>query len=478
MLIALLCGGLMPFAYAPYDQSWLAIVALAGWAWLLRCDHPFRISFAFGFGWFGFGAWWLADTFHLYGHLPWLAAYGIVALVGVVLGLFPALWGWAAHRLAPRPAWLLLTLPLLGIIEEWLRGHIFTGLPWTAIGNLILDTPAVGWGAVLGVYGVTLFPVLLATGAALSFDRQASPYGSGMLLLVVIAGLLAPAPYTADGPERTALLVQPDIPQDQKWDRAFLEESMQRLERLSAHNLADTDLIVWPEAAVPFFLSRAPQWDARLKRQMKSWQRPVLFGGLRLVGGPNERAAQNGLFLQRTDGERPFVGKHHLVPFGEYVPEWLPFVRKLVPDIGDFLPASDSGVLNENGTTYGALICYESIFPEQARARVANGANVLVVVTNDAWYGKSPAAWQHLQAARMRAVENGRYVLRAANTGVSAIIAPNGAITATAPWWTQTVVRGTYRSSDQITPYQRWGDLPALLLTGLALLALVGRSRE
>ena len=118
-----------------------------------------------------------------------------------------------------------------------------------------------------------------------------------------------------------------------------------------------------------------------------------------------------------------------------------------------------------------SLICYESIFPEEARARVEQGAQVLVVVTNDAWYGRSPAAWQHLQAARVRAIETGRYLLRAANTGVSAIIAPDGSITATAPWWTQSVVKGTYRLSDVVTPYQKWGDLPSLIVAFILLLA-------
>jgi len=218
------------------------------------------------------------------------------------------------------------------------------------------------------------------------------------------------------------------------------------------------------------------------------WNRPLLFGGLKVTGGgeadvPAARTptAQNGLFLQMpAGGERSFTGKHHLVPFGEYVPSWLPWVKKLVPNIADFEQSTSGGVLSADETIFGSLICYESIFPEEARDRVAEGAEVLVVVTNDAWYGKSPAAWQHLQAARVRAVETGRYVLRAANTGISVIITPDGSITATAPWWTQAVVKGTYRLSNRVTLYQQWGDVIALLLAGALLLigALWGVNRS
>ncbi|MFQ5345688.1 MAG: apolipoprotein N-acyltransferase, partial [Mariprofundus sp.] len=136
----------------------------------------------------------------------------------------------------------------------------------------------------------------------------------------------------------------------------------------------------------------------------------------------------------------------------------------------DFRPAGDSGVIQARGIAYGSLICYESLFPEEARARVLHGAEVLVNVTNDAWYGTTPAAWQHFQAARMRAVETGRFVLRAANTGVTAIIQPDGVVRGISPWWTQTVLSGNYRLSNTQTGYVRWGDWP--LLACLIMLAV------
>lgn len=477
IILALLCGGAMQFTFSPFDLNWLAIISMAIWTWLLiKDDHPFLISYAFGFGWFGFGSWWLADTFHLYGGLPYSLAYACVMLVGLVLGLLPALWGWLTVQLAgrhARHAAIIFIFPAMAVLTEWLRGHLFTGLPWTSLGNLLLDTPAIGWASVVGVYGAALLPALIAVSLAGFLHRRMSTTAvlalAGALLLV----WFTPPTVIMEGESKTASLIQANIPQDVKWDRAFLEETMRRYDTLSTSAAGGSDLLIWPEAAIPFFLSRAPGWDRWLNNRVTLWNRPLLFGGLKITGdeAADVPAAQNGLFLQMPAQEnRSFTGKHHLVPFGEYVPSWLPWLKKLVPNIADFEPATHGGMLTDGTTKFGSLICYESIFPEEARARVADGAEVLVVVTNDAWYGQSPAAWQHLQAARVRAVETGRYVLRAANTGVSAIITPDGTITATAPWWTQAIVKGTYRTSRVTTFYQQWGDLPILILAGITLL--------
>ena len=473
---AFACGAAMPFAYAPYDMKWLALVALTGWVLLLLFGRPWATGYAFGLGWFGLGAWWLAPTLHTFGPLPWIWAGLAVACVGAALAVFPALLAWSAQTLAyGQRGRMLMLLPLLAVAEEWLRGNLFTGLPWTPLGSLLLDTPAIGWAAIAGVYGATLLPVGLAVAlAALLAGVGLSRTALAALGVLLLAGFFAPQPYQAEGEAHRVALVQANIPQILKWDADFLNDTMARYARLSDEAAQHSDIIIWPEAAVPLFLEGAPQWREWLLEHMQGWDRQLLFGGLKLAGqatgaedarqGLDGRGAHNGLFLFTPgESELQFVGKKHLVPFGEYVPAWIPFLHKLVPGIADFRPTADAGVLQPDGGRFGSLVCYEAIFPEQARQR-AQTASVLINVTNDAWYGESPATWQHMQAARMRAVETGRYLLRAANTGVSAIIAPDGRVVNSMPWFEQGVVYGEYRDATQQTPYLRGGDLWLLLL--------------
>ncbi len=471
---AFLLGNLMPFAFSPYNYKWLSVLALAGWILVFMRGKPFMAGWAFGLGWFGVGAWWLALTFHTFGPLAWPWAVLATALVGSVLGLFPALLAWGSYKLARFSPRMLVVFPILTVGEEWLRGHLFTGLPWTPLGSLLLDTPAIGWAAIAGVYGAALLPALLAV--SLVFMLQFKYYRWG-LVGAVVAGIclfVAPEPYRANGAIHRVALIQANIPQKLKWNADFLNETMHRYVRLSGQVAKQSDLIIWPEAAVPLFLARAPEWKSWLLQRMRAWNTPVLFGGLKLDGGGRlaQRIAHNGLYLFQPGVKTlQFVGKRHLVPFGEYVPSWIPFLHALVPNIANFRPSRDSGVLQGAHERYGSLVCYEAIFPREARQR-ANTASVLVNVTNDAWYGHTPATWQDLQAARMRAVETGRYLLRAANTGVSAIVAPDGSIEQTIPWFTQGSVLGKYRDSDVQTPYQRWGDLPLLLLAVPLLLTV------
>lgn len=465
LLLSLLCGTAMPFAFSPYDFKWIAPIALAIWLASLLRGQAFRMGLAFGFAWFGLGSWWLADTLHTFAPMPYALALTVMLPMGFVMGLFPAIWAWLCVRFQHRVP-ILYLFPVLAVLVEWLRGFVFTGLPWTSLGTLILDTPAVGWALWLGVYGAAFIPALLACCVyflVMWFQRGGTKWrieAYCVLAFACVILLATPAVHEPDGKTYRAALVQPNIAQDQKWDAAFLEESLQRLITLSAQHAEAVDVIVWPESAVPFYPKAAPSWDAWLRLEMKAWQTPVIFGGLRQL---NE-ISFNGVYLQQSGVvERPFVGKQHLVPFGEYVPSWVPFLKKMVQTIGNFQPYDGSFLLQNNGIIYGPLICYESLFPELTRSRVLAGAQVLVNVTNDAWYGDSPAAWQHLQAMRMRAVESGRYVLRAANTGVTGVIHPDGTMQHV-PWLREDVFVGEFKLSSHITPYQRCGNWLLLLL--------------
>ncbi|MDQ6964600.1 MAG: apolipoprotein N-acyltransferase [Mariprofundales bacterium] len=475
---ALLAGAALPFAFAPYYWWPVAVVSLAVWVGLLapsRTHHsaPFSISLSFGCGWFITGSWWLAATFHHYGHLPWLAAIAFQLLIGTLLALYPALLGWSVARLAGRsPLLLMLLFSPLTLLEEWIRGHLFTGLPWVALGNLMVDTPWIGWGSTVGGLGLSLVAPMLAAALWGITQTRLRRSAATILLCCVVLAITAPTTTTPHQPRLHVALIQPNIAQDQKWSSSYLLSTMQQLRELSLASAPQADLIVWPEAATPFFLSTASGWYQWLTEQVAAWQTPLLFGGLK---EREDGSAANGAWLLTDQSVTlpPFVGKHHLVPFGEYVPSWIPWLHKLVPDIGEFRPSHDSGTLTlSREIKIGVLICYESIFADEMRARIQGGATLLTVLTNDAWYDRSPAAWQHLQAAQMRAVESRRFVLRAANTGISAVIAPDGTIRDTIEWWQQGALNSTVTAINTITPYCRYGDWPILLLVILYTVAL------
>ncbi len=478
IVLAFVLGACMPWGFSPYHWVILPIVAMAAWMGLAG-KEPVRIGYVFGLGWFVTGAWWLAPTVHQYGGLPWYLAALVVCLVGAVLAVFPALWMGLSQRLLHAlryPSAACIVYPMMVMPVEWLRGHVLTGLPWDSLGNLVVDTPAVGWLSVLGVYGAACLPVAVASclGALCVREHRRMGMMVGAFWLAVLAA--TPNISMPQSPILHAALVQPNIAQEHKWNADFLASTMHTLTRLSAAKAQQADVIIWSEAAVPFYFEDNAAWKTWLQQQMASWHTPVVFGSIKYF--PEDNTSQNGLYLFTPQhGFAGFVGKHHLVPFGEYVPAWLPWLHTLVPDIGDFREARDAGILRFGGHVVGSLICYESIFPEEARARVQQGANVLVVVTNDAWYGTSPAAWQHLQAARVRAVEEGRFVLRAANTGVSAVIAPDGRVLETMPWWTEATLLGSYQLMQRQTWYQRWGDMGMLELWGFGALVLLGLYR-
>jgi len=478
-LLALFFGAAMPFAFAPYDIWWLAPIALTGWLLLLlECPEQWlKLGLTFGFGWFGLGAWWLADTLQIYGHLPYVLGLLSITVLGLIMSLFFVAWAWLLQKVLQHKVQALWLFPALGVLEEWIRSFLFTGLPWTALANLSVNTPLASWISIVGSYGETFIILFASASLALLFYSNTRKYALAASSVCILLWFFSPNIPIPKHLSRTAALIQPNIPQDKKWDTNFLNHTMQTLTSLSAQaaNTQKLDLIIWPEAAVPFYLSRAPSWNNWLTAQMRSWQTPVIFGGIKLLASGK---SQNGLFLENGESTRQFVGKHHLVPFGEYVPSWLPWLGKLVPDIGDFEPATDQGILNLGKQNIGSVICYESIFADEVRQRIQQGANVLVVVTNDAWYDTSPAAWQHLQASQIRAIESGRYILRATNTGVSAIIAPNGSIQNTIPWWQEGIVIGHYQPLSHITLYQQWGDAPILTLVFFLLILGVYQSRR
>lgn len=471
--------------------AWVGLVPLL----LVMARRPFRSGFLAGLVFFSLVLYWLNVVMVTYGGLhPLLSAFAWL-LLSAYLALYFAAATWGACRLRTRLDMpLYLTLPVLWVGLEFLRGWLFSGFPWALLGY-----SQQGWlttiqsADLFGVYGISFLLVLVnaTLGEALLRCRiggwRALPWS---MLLACLALIVANSAYgfwrLGDDPERRTrtldvALVQGNIDQAVKWDPAFQDSTIATYRRLSLQAVAQSprQLLIWPESATPFYF----QDDNPLSEQVRQISRDsgagLLFGSPAFEKVGSRFNFLNSAFLLGPDAR--LLGrsdKVHLVPFGEYVPlgRYLPFVHMLVQGVGDFSPGTITP-LPLNGGRFGVLVCYEGIFPELAREHVRQGADLLVNITNDAWYGRTSAPYQHLSMARFRAIENRIWLARAANTGISAFITPSGAIRGSTPIFETTFSNGTVGLGANPTLYGRIGDLPAILCLAVGILWLA-RTRE
>ena len=464
-VMALFCGATSPLGFSPYHWYGLPILTISLLFWLWRKDpaHAGRYGWLFGFGWFASGTSWLYVTLHDYGHLsPWLSVL-LIAAFAAYLALFPALTGWLSSRFRLTSP---LQLAALWALTEWIRSWLFTGFPWLMLGySQIPQSPLAGFAPAGGILAVTFMTALTAAWLSRPGLRSA-----GLLLAILASGyLLSQIAWTqpASAPITVSLL-QGNIDEGQKWRSDALELTLLRYARMAQASQAK--LIVLPETAIPVFSDEIPQlYLDDLSANVK------MHGGDVLYGIPENR---NGNYFNSlmSVGSSPaqVYRKVHLVPFGEFVP-----MHRLIGKLLDILalPMSDfsSGApdqppLRVAGQRIGADVCYEDVFGNEIRHALPM-ANMLVNVTNDGWFGPGIAPWQHLQMSQARAMETGRYMLRATNTGVTAIINTHGQLVAHLPIFTQGTLNGSAQSYRGTTPYVRFGDVPVLLLVGLVLIA-------
>jgi apolipoprotein N-acyltransferase len=482
--LALAAGALLPFAYAPYGWWWLAVLApavlFAAWDGLTPRRALWR-GWLFGLGLFGVGTSWVHISINQFGGVVLPLAVAATALFVMGVALFPALLGWLANRLTPEAGALrwLLALPGGWTLAEWVRGWFFTGFPWLNLGYSQLETPLAGFAPVAGVYGVSLAAAVSA-GALVYAARSASlPKGlytvAGLALLWGGGGLIGQVQWVqpAGAPVRVSL-VQGNIAQDLKWLQENQQPTLELYRELTRMS-RDSDLVVWPETAVPAFLHQVEGFLEELAEEARAYGTDLLVG-VPVYELATDRYYNSVMSLGSATG---FYHKRHLVPFGEYLP-----LKRALSGLLGFLevPMSDFSAgapvqapLEVAGLRAGVLICYEAAFGEEVIAALP-GADVLVNVSNDAWFGDSLAPHQHLQKARMRALETGRYLLRATNTGISAIIGPDGGLAGVSPQFEVHVLTGSVRPMQGATPYVSVGNAPVVLLAGLAvgLAALLG----
>ncbi len=409
------------------------MIAPAALFLLLGRSRPFRLGLAHGLVAWMLSLEWIVHTVTTYGQLAgWLGGLALL-LLALFLGLYTGLFTWLGSRLWRRgdlPS--LAALPALWVALEWLRSHLVTGFPWNLAAHAWVDLPAaLPISAWIGAYGVSYLALLPGLGLARSWvSRRVEPALLGLLipaLLLPVGARFAGGPREGGREPREARIVQPNSPARPVFDPRLVEADYRRLLERSRAVCKPGTLLVWPESAAwPFAWASDPVLRADVGELIGR-------GCAVLVNTPHEaeNGTRNSLLLAAPAATEPQrYDKRHLVPFGEYVPlaRALPFLPRLARAAGDFVPADGITLLDWEGERIGAAICYEVVFPGEVAALVRAGATVLVTVTNDSWYGDTAAPWQHLRAARFRAAENRRWLLRAAITGVSARIAPDGEV--------------------------------------------------
>lgn len=481
-LLAPLGGVLLTLSLAPYALWPAGMLGCALLAALLQGVTPREAALRgglFGLGLFGSGASWVYVSIHLYGG----AGIGLAGLLTAIfcagLALLPAGFGFLQARwLGGLRAGAWLGFPALWVLFEWLRSWLLTGFPWLYLGYAHLDTWLAGWAPLIGVYGLSLLAALSATTLLVLAEdlmrKQArAPHllgGAALLALIWLGGWALRAVDWVSPQDTSPLrvaLYQPNIPQERKWDREYLPEILGRY-RNALPQALPSDLILWPEAAIPALYSAARPLIDPMARQATAADAALLTG----IPMRGDSGALHNSIIALGNGQGVYH-KQRLVPFGEYVPleQWL---RGLIDffdlPMSSFSPGpSAQPPLVARGHRVAPFICYEIVYPDLVAA-AAREAELLVTVSNDTWFGASAGPLQHLQMARMRALENGRYLLRGTNNGVSAVIDERGRLLQQSAQFEETLLRGEAKLMQGSTPFSRLGSLPVLLLC-TALLA-------
>ncbi len=500
-LKAFLAGAIAVLGFAPFDIFPLPILTLAVLFWLWsRTERPAQaawIGFAFGMGLFCVGIHWIYVALHIYGYMhPVLAAIA-TALFAAVNAALPALAGYVQAKIKPfvvspstqlrtgmsnhersfdiwaNGATILLIMPAIWTLAEWLRGLLFTGFPWLTTGySQVPGSPLAGFAPLLGVYGVSLAAALSAGLLLVLWHARWSRLGKfalGMLLVLWLGGeVLRTVAWThPQGEPLKASLLQGNIPQDIKFEEGALINTLETYRRLLQGS--DARLIVLPETALPLLRENVPgYYQTIMSEHVRQNGGDVLVGAFEKEDGNYYNSVYS---LGSADSQH--YRKNHLVPFGEFIPlrgvlGWLINDVLNIP-MGDLASGgAHQPPLAVAGQKVAVDICYEDAFGEEI-IRALPQATLLVNVTNDAWYGDSDAAMQHNQLSQMRALETGRMMLRATNTGVTSVIGTDGRIQAMLPQHEEGVLTAEVQGFVGSTPYVVWGNAGMLVLVGVML---------
>jgi apolipoprotein N-acyltransferase len=428
---------------------------------------------------------WTSGTVATFGGLSWFIAIPVAFLLVLYMSLYLGLASAAAAVMIRRfGAAGLLMAPATWVAAEYARAHIFGGFPWIPLGNAVVSLlPVAQIASVFGVYGVSWLLALLNAVIALVMmttgRRRLGAAAAGILLLVGVSvwggARLADSRLTREGQPLRIALVQGNVPQEEKWDPDRAAAIFERYLAMTRDAAADdAEFILWPESATPFYFDEDPRSAERVRRLVSEIQTPLLFGTDEIEAGSPPKYYNSAFLLSEAGTTAAVYRKMFLVPFGEYVPfgTLLTFVAPLVEAVSAFSPGQRITMLPVNGHMVSTAICYEVVYPHLIRDGVLQGAELLTTITNDAWYGETSAPWQHFQLAAMRAIEQGRYLARAANTGITGIVDPYGRVTVQTALFETTVATGEVRFLQERTVYARIGDVAAQAAVLLTLLGV------
>jgi apolipoprotein N-acyltransferase len=448
--------------------------------------RAFSLGLISGIAYFVGTTYWTGSVMRQYGDLQSVVATALMLALAAYLALYPALFALILQRLVARFGIRgLLLAPAVWVATEFGRGYLFTGFPWVNLGySQATVLPVAQLASVCGVWGLSALVALVSTALVLLvFDRTRVRWwlaAAAAAAVVVTAAWgsarLSDSALTREGVPLRIGLVQGNVAQDEKWNQAragaIVQDYLDLTRRVAGRGAR---FILWPESALPVFFEEEPLVSAAVR------QVAVETGSTLLVGSDQiERTAPvryfNAAFLIDPAGTVAAVyRKVHLVPFGEYVPakRLLSFAGPLVQAVSDFSEGDRVVMLPVAGHTASTAICYEVVYPDLAREATRVGSQLLTTITNDAWFGRSSAAWQHFEMASLRAVEQGRYLARAANTGISGIVDPYGRVLVRSALFEQAALTGDVRFLTSRTIYARTGDVFAFACVVATLAALL-----
>ena len=486
LLVPIISGALFVPGLAPMSAWPSTLLSIAALLYLMHRksqQSAFFIGWLYGVGLFGAGVSWVYVSIQVHGQAPPLLAGTLTALfclgLATLTGLQMALYRRCSRgRKTPSP----LLFAAIWVLFEWLRSWLFTGFPWLYAGYIALDTPAAGWAPVVGVYGLSfLIAGLSAAIGSLALNTASDLRKRGaeasIWVIIILTGMpLSAVSWTQDrSAPLTVAIYQPNIPLEKKWDRRYFRAIQQQYTDNSRPYFKNTDLVLWPESALPTYSDRIEDYLGLISTEATET-------GTTLITGIPTRDAQGGynsiVALGLGAGE---YRKQKLVPFGEYVP-FEENLRGLIQffdlPMSNFIPGPNvPPILSAGPLKVASFICYEIVYPDFVW-QGARDAALLVTVSNDSWFGHSIGPLQHLQMARFRALETGRPLLRGTNNGVSAIIDHKGDLLVATPQFEEVVITGEVQPKTGLTPLMWLGSTPILAFFGLLIVAAAYRRQR